>query len=141
MDGDNRNGRTPMYIMASLLALGASGHCGQRILRRLKRLCGWAFILCLLALPLSIYGTHVYETTFGRKLSTQAGQAVLMLLALSFGVSLLSGVLWCYLAVAKWLTDGEISSGESGHIKNFKSSRTSALSDDAKRFHWNFSIS
>ena len=107
MDGDDKNGRAPLYIMASLLALGASGPRGRRILRRLKRLCGWSFILCLLAIPLSLYGTHLYESVFSRKLATEAGQAVLGLLALSFAVSLLSGALWCYLALAKWLTDDD----------------------------------
>ncbi len=107
MDDDNRDERTPAYIMASLLALGASGPRGQRILRRLKRLCGWGFILCLLAIPLSLYGTNLYESAFGKKIATESGQAVLMLLALSFGVSLLSAALWCYLAIATWLTKDE----------------------------------
>ena len=45
--------------------------------------------------------THACETATRRELASETGQVALAFLAISLGVSLLSGVLWCYLAVAK----------------------------------------
>lgn len=104
---DYERDRTPMYLMAGLLALGASGRQGRKRLRQLKRICGWGFLQCFVVVPLILYFPRVQVPASSKTSATENGDLFLGLLGISVGLTLLSGVLWCYLAIAKWLTNDD----------------------------------
>ena len=104
MNDYERDRNTPLFIMAVLLAIGATGTSGQRRLKTLKRFCGWSFVLLLLAAPLILLGSNAYLTISGTHLTKQADEAVLLSTAAAVIWSVISAIFWCYLAVAKWLT-------------------------------------
>jgi hypothetical protein len=91
---DRENGdRGPLEIIGALVAIGAiGGSRGQLALSRLKRLAAWSAGFCLLMAPATLLIAFPYAAIW---------------LGIACLGALLSCALWCYAALAKWLTSSE----------------------------------
>ncbi len=79
----------PLGVVAFLIAMGASGERGQRFLARLRRLAARGLLIALSVTPTAL----IMPVRYGA-----------LCLAAGFAIAAVSLPIWCYAALAQWLT-------------------------------------
>lgn len=91
-----------LLVLGSLIAIGSRGRKGQRLLGRIKKVAGWSFLVFLVIGFAILFAARAFLT-----LNDPSANGLVAIIFFSWLLSVLGGALWCYAAIAKWMTDDE----------------------------------